>query len=188
MPPLSFTPLASRVLISKIRALEEEPPLVLANLDSQRPDRTLYFPFGFSAKQGIRAQQTYFVKMPREVAEALGLNGLEHAGGPKLPIQPGGTRKPDGRPCRHGGSGNIADSAVRSAIEWRVANLAFDAYKTTGYTVDYTGASQPFDLAVRKGADKRRVEIKARPVLPRRSSSPLTRRTTHGTQFVRTSS
>jgi Domain of unknown function (DUF3883) len=56
--------------------------------------------------------------------------------------------------------GYIADSAVRSAIEWRAVKLAVAAYEADGYAVDYTGASKPYDLAVEKGMDKRRVEVK----------------------------
>ena len=39
-------------------------------------------------------------------------------------------------------------------------NLATQRYEAEGYDVEYTGASKPYDLAVTKGQDVRRVEIK----------------------------
>ena len=48
------------------------------------PEQTLYFPFSFSDTRELRAQQTYFVKMPREVLEILGLDELEDDLAPSL--------------------------------------------------------------------------------------------------------
>jgi hypothetical protein len=124
------------------------------DLEASYPGRSLYFPFGFSDKRDLRAQQTYFVKMPRGVLEILALNELEDAPGPK--------RRPrsNGKAPKGGDRGYIADSAVRSAIEWRAVNLAIGEYEANGYEVDYTGSSKPYDLVVAKGRDVRRVEVK----------------------------
>lgn len=160
MPLLSYTPLANPALLSEVRAFDKELRQMLADLEAQYPNGSLYFPFGFSDKRELRAQQTYFVKMPREVLEVLGLDDLEHAVGPKLPTSPGDEGQPKGKSRKRGYSGYIADSAVRSAIEWRAVNLAIEAYEVDGYAVDYTGGSKPYDLTVEKGVDKRRVEVK----------------------------
>lgn len=154
MPLLNYTPLADPVLISGVRAHDAGLRRVQAELEATFPGGTLYFPFGFSDKRDLRAQQTYFVKMPREVLAVLALDDLEAAARPKRPAS-------KGKAGKRGDSGYIADSAVRSAIEWRAVNLAVEAYEALAYSVDYTGASKPYDLKVaRGGADKRRVEVK----------------------------
>lgn len=141
------------MLISEVRALEPELRKALAELEAQYPDGRLYFPFGFSDKRELRAQQTYFVKLPREVLEILGLGDLQDTAGPQRPAT-------KGKALKRGGGGYIADSAVRSAIEWRAVNLAIEAYQASGYKVEYTGSFKPYDLAVEKGSDQRRVEVK----------------------------
>lgn len=153
MPLVNFTPLAEPVLISKVRKREPELRQAQVGLETLYPKTTLYFPFGFSDKRELRAQQTYFVKMPREVLEILGLGELEGVAGPKR-------QKRKGRAPKRAGRGYIADSAVRSAIEWRAVNLATEEYKAHGYDVEYTGASKPYDLVVTKGREVRRVEVK----------------------------
>lgn len=155
MPLLNYTPLAGPVLISEVRAIGAKLHLIQAELAAEHPGGTLYFPFGFSDKRPLRAQQTYFVKMPRQVLGSLGLGELEDLVGPMS-----GTRPGRGRASKRGDSGYIADSVVRSAIEWRAVNLAIKAYEDLGYTADYTGASKPYDLRVTRGEEVRRVEVK----------------------------
>jgi hypothetical protein len=92
--------------------------------------------------------------MPREVLTILGLEELETVPGPMR------GRKNKGKAPKRSQSGYIADSAVRSAIERRAVNLAIEAYDARDYDVEYTGASKPYDLAVTKGPDVRRVEVK----------------------------
>ena len=58
MPLLNYTPLADPVLISEVRASEKELRQVLEDLEAQYPNGRLYFPFGFSDKRELRAQQT----------------------------------------------------------------------------------------------------------------------------------
>jgi len=155
MPLLNYTPLANPVLISAVRARDAQLRQVQADLATQYPGGTLYFPFGFSDKQDLRAQQTYFVKMPREVLKVLALDDLVDVPGPKT-----GARPTKGKAAKSGGSGYIADSAVRSAIEWRAVNLATEAYTELGYQVEYTGSAKPYDLVVTLGQEVRRVEVK----------------------------
>lgn len=159
MPLLNYTSLADPTLISEVRSMEKELRRLQANLAAEHPEGPLYFPFGFSDKRALRAQQTYFVKMPREALQVLGLEALEAAVGPK-PTSTGSTVAKKGRAGKRGGSGYIADSAVRSAIEWRAVNLAIAAYEADGYQVEYTGSTKPYDLAVKKGDEERRVEVK----------------------------
>lgn len=154
MPLVSFTLLTNPVLISDVRALELELRQAQSGLEARYPNGSLYFPFGFSDKRELRAQQAYFVKMPREVLEILGLNELEDTPGVKR------NAKSNGKAAKRDESGYVADSAVRTAIEWRAVNLAIDSYEAQGYDVHYTGSSEPYDLAVTKGPDVRRVEVK----------------------------
>jgi hypothetical protein len=153
MPLLNYTPLTDPVLLSEVRGSAAALRAAEADLKAKYPSGSLYFPFGFSAKRELRAQQTYFVKMPREVLEIVGLGDLEEAAGPNR-------RASKGKAPKRKGSGYIADAAVRKAIEWRAVNLATEAYEAEGYKVDYTGSSKPYDLAVAKGSDRRRVEVK----------------------------
>jgi len=155
MPLVNYTPLADPVLISEVRAADAKLRTVQSELEAEYPGGTLYFPFGFSDKRELRAQQTYFVKMPREVVEILSLDDLGDVTGPKA-----GTSQGKGKSAKRGDSGYIADSAVRSAIEWRAVNLATEEYKAQDYEVDYTGSSKPYDLVVTKGNEVRRVEVK----------------------------
>jgi hypothetical protein len=156
MPLVNFTPLPNPVLIGAVRARESKLRQAQLDLEARYENRSLYFPFGFSDRRELRAQQTYFVKMPREVLGILDLADLESTPGPKR--RPAGDGKaPKGG---DGDSGFIADSVVRSAIEWRAVNLAINDYTAHGYEVDYTGASKPYDLVVTKGRDVRRVEVK----------------------------
>lgn len=154
MPLVNFTLLTDPVLLSAARAREAELRQAELDLEARYPGRSLYFPFGFSDKRDLRAQQTYFVKMPREVLKILDLNELEDAAGPKP------RPRSKGKAPKGGDHGYIADSAVRSAIEWRAVNLAIGEYEAHGYKVEYTGSSKPFDLLVAKGQDVRRVEVK----------------------------
>jgi hypothetical protein len=155
MPLLNYTPLAQPVLISDVRALDAKLRQAQADLEAQHPGGALYFPFGFSDKRELRAQQTYLVKVPREVLEILSLHGLGDVVGPK-PV----ATHAKGKSAKRSGSGYIADSAVRSAIEWHAVNLAIEHYGAQDYYVEYTGSSKPYDLAVMKGQDVRRVEVK----------------------------
>jgi hypothetical protein len=154
MPLVDFTLLAKPVLISAVRAREPELRRAQLGLEARYPGASLYFPFGFSDTRDLRAQQTYFVKMPRDVLEILDMDELDGTPGPERRPRSKG-KAPKGR-----GSGYIADSAVRSAIEWRAVNLAIAEYEAHGYEVDYTGSSKPYDLVVTKGRDVRRVEVK----------------------------
>lgn len=155
MPLMNYTALPAPVLISDVRAEEKTLRGVAAKLEAQYPSGTLYFPFGFSDKRPLRAQQTYFVKMPVEVLDALGLPPEGFAAGP-----PPGTTPSKGRAAKSKGSGYIADSVVRTAIEWHAVDHAVEHYDGLGYSVEYTGASKPYDLVVTNGRDVRRVEVK----------------------------
>jgi len=152
MPLVNYTPLANPVLISEVRAHETDLREELEELEG-RHQGALYFPFQFSDKRELRAQQTYFVKFPRGALEHLGLDDLEDIAGPDV-------RPAESAAGKRGGSGYIADSAVRSAIEWRAINLATQAYTDLGYNVEYTGSREPYDLLVTDGSDVRRVEVK----------------------------
>ena len=90
--------------------------------------------------------------MPREVLGILDLSELGDAPSPKS------RPRSKGKAPKGGDRGYIADSAVRSAIEWRAVNLAIGEYEDHGFEVDYTGASKPYDLVATKGRDVRRVE------------------------------
>ncbi|WP_062208800.1 protein NO VEIN domain-containing protein [Demequina oxidasica] len=153
MPLLNYTPLVNPVLITQVRALEGPLRAAQAELEELYPDGRLYAPFQFSDKRELRAQQTYFVKFPREMVALLSLDEPGGATGPTA-------APPKGKAAKRGGSGYIADSAVRSAIEWRAVNLAVEAYKAEGYEVEYTGSSQPYDLVATKRGEERRVEVK----------------------------
>lgn len=160
MPLLNYTPLVEPVLIREIRASEVALRQVSTDLQKQHPGGTLYFPFQFSDKRELRAQQTYFVKMPYEVLDALSLGHVLQAGRSPHATPSSGGMQPKGKVAKRGGSGYLADSVVRSAVEWRAVDLAVEAYEAKGYTVDYTGASKPYDLEVQLGGDRRRVEVK----------------------------
>jgi hypothetical protein len=154
MPLANFSTLTDPVLLGAARAREAELRQAELDLAARYPGGSLYFPFGFSDKRDLRAQQTYLVKMPREVLEILDLNELED-----VPA-PGRRPRSKGKAPKGGDPGYIADSAVRSAIEWRAVSLATEKYEADGYEVDYTGSSKPYDLVVSKGQDVRRVEVK----------------------------
>jgi hypothetical protein len=49
---------------SETRAADAKLRQVQSEIEAEHPGGTLYFPFGFSDKRELRAQQTYFVKMP----------------------------------------------------------------------------------------------------------------------------
>jgi hypothetical protein len=153
MPLVNFTLLTEPVPLGDAREREKALRQAESDLEARYPEQTLYFPFGFSDTRELRAQQTYFVKMPREVLEILSLDELEDAPRP-------GPRPSRGKSPKRRDSGHIADSAVRTAIEWRAVNLATERYGAEGYDVAYTGASKPYDLVVTKGRDVRRVEVK----------------------------
>ncbi len=153
MPLSNYTPLVDPVLITQVRALEGKLRAAQAELEKRHPAGRLYSPFQFSDKRELRAQQTYLVKFPREMVSLLSLDELAAAIGPAV-------APTKGRSAKRRGSGYIADSAVRSAIEWRAVNLAVEAYETDGYTVTYTGSSKPFDLVAKKAGEERRIEVK----------------------------
>lgn len=113
---------------------------MLSELDSKYPAGRLYFPFGFSDKRELRAQQTYFVKMPREVLEVLSLDDLEGDLAVKAyedlgyQVEYSGSSKPydlvassteeDRRVEVRGSSGHarhveLTDGEVRNSRDWR---------------------------------------------------------------------
>ncbi|QNE18599.1 hypothetical protein F1D05_12635 [Kribbella qitaiheensis] len=70
MPLENYTPFIEPITVEDVRAHDMALRDVQADLES-RYLGTLYFAFGFSDKRSLRAQQTYFVKMPREVLDEL---------------------------------------------------------------------------------------------------------------------
>lgn len=154
MPLASFAMLDSPRLIDEIRAKEDELRSTFSEL-TERVGAPLYYPFGFSDSRPLRAQQTYFVKLPAEVARILGLS--DYAPPAEAPASASPKRL---GPRRRPGSGYVADSVLRSAIEWRAVNVATETYVALGYAVEYTGATQPYDLEVSVDDEVRRVEVK----------------------------
>lgn len=121
----------------------------------ERVGSTSYFPFAFSDKRELRAQQTYLVKMPEVVLEVLALESIRHAS----ETSPPRTIKPSGKATRSG-SGYMADVILRTAIEWRAVNVATSWYETNGYEVQYVGGNNPYDLIASRGGEVRRIEVK----------------------------
>lgn len=153
MPLEGFVFLADPVMDADVRKVESRLRRAKATLENSYGEVS-YFPFAFSDTRPVRASQTYFVKMPASLLPVLGLDEL--VGVPTLP-----TAKPgSGRSPRAKKSGYIADSLVRSAIEWRAVAVATSWYEGEGYTCEYTGAHQPYDIVVTRGAEVRRVEVK----------------------------
>lgn len=154
MPLEGYVPLGDPLGITSIRRREKGLSRLKDELEAKR-GKPLYFPFGFSDKRPIRAQQTYLVKVPAEVLTALALDDPLDA--PDL--LPGAARSTTRRSSGKG-SGYIADSVVRSTIEWRAVYAAIEHYAAENYAVDYVGNTKPYDLVVTREHDVRRVEVK----------------------------
>lgn len=71
--------------ISIVRRKERHLATLKAELEGEF-GKPVYFPFGFSDKRPMRAQQTYLMKVPAEVISVLGLNDLHEAGGLVPPV------------------------------------------------------------------------------------------------------
>jgi hypothetical protein len=154
MPLEGYTPFVQPLTVEDVRTHDEALRRVQADLEG-RYTGSLYFPFGFSDRRPLRAQQTYFVKMPREVLEELDLlNELDAITTP-APL----TRR-EGRAPKRAGAGYLADAAVRSAIEWWAVAVAWKWYEDNGFDVRYVGNTEPYDLVATKNSDVRRVEVK----------------------------
>ncbi|QIK65621.1 DUF3883 domain-containing protein [Nocardioides sp. HDW12B] len=153
MPLEGFVFLARPVMDSDVRKVETQLRVAKAHLEASHGNVS-YFPFAFSDKRPIRASQTYFVKMPASLLSILGLDDL--VGTPSLPA----AKPSPGRSPKAGKSGYIADSVVRSAIEWRAVAVATRWYEGQGYACEYTGANKPYDIVATQGSDVRRVEVK----------------------------
>ncbi|WP_153395341.1 protein NO VEIN domain-containing protein [Ornithinicoccus halotolerans] len=161
MPLQDYTPLTDPVTISEVRAAEIALRQVKQELETVYPGN-LYFPFQFSDKRELRAQQTYFVKMPREVLAVFDALDLfdEHA-----PAAGGGRAAP--RPVKKTRSvknaGYMLDVATRRAIERRAVDLAVEWLVSEGYApadIQDVGTTHSYDLVATKGGVELRVEVK----------------------------
>lgn len=155
MPLLNYTALAEPVLIERIRRTEDSLRSIQTKLAQLHSGNTLYFPFSFSDKQSLRAQQTYLAKMPLEIVELFDLGTMKLAK-PKTTR----TQKLPGHNQKKYRTGYMADPAVRKAIERHSVELAIKHYEDRGYRVEDTGTYKPYDLTAEQGQDKRRVEVK----------------------------
>lgn len=155
MPLESYVPLTDPLGIRSIRRREKGLIRLKDELEAKH-GKPLYFPFGFSDKRPMRAQQTYFVKVPVEVLTALALS--EPLEAPDL--LPEAVHAPARKSSGGTGGGYMTDALVRSAIEWRAVYAAVEHYEFEAYTVEYVGNTQPYDLVVTRGQDVRRVEVK----------------------------
>jgi hypothetical protein len=154
MPLESYTPFVQPLTVEDVRVQEKALRKVQTDLEVRYPG-TLYFPFGFSDKRPLRAQQTYFVKMPREVLGELEL--LDELDAITTPTP---TWRRKGRAPKRPGAGYLADAVVRSAIEWRAVAVAKKWYEDNGFAVQYVGNIKPYDLLASKNGNVRRVEVK----------------------------
>jgi hypothetical protein len=154
MPLDGYTPFIAPLTAEDVRARDKALRGVQADLQARHAG-TLYFPFGFSDKRPLRAQQTYFVKMPREVLGELGLlDELDSIWSPT----PSSRRQ--GRAPKRAGAGHLADAVVRSAIEWRAVFVATEWYEERHFDVRYVGNTRPYDLVATRNDEARRVEVK----------------------------
>lgn len=155
MPLEGYVALQPALLEREARRLQKK--LIRAKEDlHQRVGSTSYFPFAFSDKRDMRAQQTYLVKMPVAVLDVLGLESLKDTLGNSLPQ----TKQSSGKALKRAGGGYMADALVRSAVEWRAVNMATSWYEAHGYEVEYVGGNKPYDLVARKNEEVRRIEVK----------------------------
>lgn len=157
LPLTGYTPLAAPIDEAVLRGKETLLRQVKERLETRHGSSVLYYPFAFSDTRPVRTSQTYLVKMPWEVVEILGLSAASDR------LSGHGSSRPDKETRAAGptkGSGYIADARVRSAIELRAVDMCVRYYVDNGYTCEYVGDRQPFDLVVRRGPEERRVEVK----------------------------
>jgi hypothetical protein len=159
MPLMNFTLLQAPVTLTEVRESESQLRNIGAELELTHPGETLYFPFSFYSSKPLRAQQTYLVKMPREVLRILRLDYIDRSVGP-VPESQNDTPSDRGKARKSAGTGYMADSTVRTAIEWHAVKLAIAAYREDGYEHRYVGNTAPYDLEVTRDDEVRRVEVK----------------------------
>lgn len=155
MPLQGYVALQKPLLITSVRRHETQLREAKAALQSEHQTESLYFPFGFSDKRSVRAQQTYLVKLPARVLDIFDLTGIVQ-GESEPPAYAARPRKP----TKARGSGYMADALVRTAIEWRAVDAATTWYESEGFDTQYVGNTKPYDLVGFRGGEELRIEVK----------------------------
>ena len=163
IPLTGYTSLKNPYLLTDLRSEHQGDILDLKKqLDHEYAEQsgfTMYFPFQEHPTSGLKPNQGYLFKMPREIVEAVpGLLPDSDWGGFDSPVVAPPVNGQNGVRQRY--AGFCADPILKKAIEVQAVEQAIAHYRGSGYEVDDVGAHESFDLLVTKGDDVRHIEVK----------------------------
>ncbi|MBF9132622.1 DUF3883 domain-containing protein [Plantactinospora sp. S1510] len=144
----------------RFRVLEPELRRVKADLES-RYSGALYFPFAFSDKRPVRAAQGYLVKFPAAIVAAVPeLLALPKPVADARPDQRSTVDETKSARRKRSGSGKLADTPLRLAIERHAVDWTMTYYARLGYDVKDVGTTKSYDVHATQTGEERHIEVK----------------------------
>jgi hypothetical protein len=150
-------------LLGQLRANHQEDILgILEGLKhelSKRPKQKGYFPFNRHRTVGLKPNEGYLFKLPRQVIAAVpallpASDWLGHDHPLELPPVGGNNG------VRQRYAGFCADPIVKKAVEMQAVRQAMANYESAGYDVQDVGAFESYDLRAMRGHEVRFIEVK----------------------------
>jgi hypothetical protein len=166
---------ANTIALAKYKALRE--PYLLGQLQAnhqedilgilegltkelvKRPKQKGYFPFNRHSTIGLKPNEGYLFKLPRQVIAAVpellppsDWAGFDH------PLEVSPVLGNNGARQRY--AGFCADPIVKKAIETQAVRQAMAHFESVGYDVQDVGAFESYDLRAVRGNEVRYVEVK----------------------------
>ncbi|MGO4245658.1 DUF3883 domain-containing protein [Paenarthrobacter sp. RAF54_2] len=162
IPLTRYTALARPYLLADLRTDHQEDILRVRNeLEREFADtgHTIYFPFQRHPSSGLKPNQGYLFKLPREVIDRVhGLLPDSDWGGFDQPLIAPPVGGQNGVKQRY--AGFCADPILKKKIEMQAVRQAAAHYKAAGYSVEDVGAYRSYDLLATRGDEERHVEVK----------------------------
>ncbi|WCI09644.1 DUF3883 domain-containing protein [Arthrobacter sp. OVS8] len=158
-----YKALRTPYLLSQLQANHEEDILgILEGLTKElvkRPKQKGYFPFNRHSTVGLKPNEGYLFKLPRQVIAAVpellpasDWAGFDH------PLEVSPVVGNNGARQRY--AGFCADPVVKKAIEMQAVRQAMAHFESAGYDVQDVGAFESYDLRAVRGNEVRYVEVK----------------------------
>lgn len=155
-----YRELKTPITLAQIKTLEGSMRTIRADLESTYA-KPLYFPFAISDKRPPRAQQSYMVKFPAALVDAipelreLGQMAIDEPDDAPAPREP--RSKTSGKSS---GYGRQSDPERRRAVEKYSVSQVMRHYESLGYSTEDVGATVAWDVTATRGLEVIHIEVK----------------------------
>ncbi|MFE4230356.1 protein NO VEIN domain-containing protein [Arthrobacter sp. NPDC056886] len=163
IPLTEYKALREPYLLPELRTNHQEDILgILGRLTQElghRPKQNGYFPFNRHPTVGLKPNEGYLFKMPRQVIDAVpDLLPESDWGGFDTPLIAPPVGGQNGIKQRY--AGFCADPILKKSIEMQAVLQAIVHYEGAGYVVEDVGAYRSYDLLAKRGDEERHIEVK----------------------------